>query len=50
LPRAFFEAEIGAMVRRGWLIEGGRAPGDLRLSDAGRLLADSVAAEFVSAD
>jgi oxygen-independent coproporphyrinogen-3 oxidase len=50
LPRAFFEAEIDAMVRRGWLIEGGRAPGDLRLSDAGRLLADSVAAEFVSAD
>jgi len=48
-PRIFFEAEIEAMIRRGWLIEGGRAAGDLRLSDSGRLLADAVAAEFVAA-
>lgn len=48
-PRVFFEAEIEAMIRRGWLIEGGRAAGDLRLSDLGRLLADDVAAEFVAA-
>lgn len=49
-PRDFFAAEIDAMTGRGWLIEGEDAPGDLRLSDSGRLLADSVAAEFATAD
>jgi coproporphyrinogen III oxidase-like Fe-S oxidoreductase len=49
-PRVFFAAEIEGMIGRGWLIEGGRADGDLRLTDSGRLLADSVAAEFVAAD
>jgi oxygen-independent coproporphyrinogen-3 oxidase len=49
-PRDFFEAEITAMAARGWLAEGGAAPGDLRLTERGRLVADSVAAEFVSAE
>jgi oxygen-independent coproporphyrinogen-3 oxidase len=57
-PRAFFGAEIEALVRRGWLEEGPGAeagagagePGDLRLSARGRLVADSVAAEFVGGD
>jgi oxygen-independent coproporphyrinogen-3 oxidase len=49
-PRDFFETEIEAMAARGWLAEGGAAPGDLRLTDEGRLMADSVAAEFVSAE
>ncbi len=48
-PRDFFASEIDAMTLRGWLIEGDPSSGDLRLTDAGRLLADSVAAEFVSA-
>ncbi len=47
LPRAFFADEIDRVVGRGWLIED--TNGDLRLSDSGRLLADSVAAEFVAA-
>lgn len=47
LPRSFFSREIERVVARGWLLEG--VGGDLRLSDSGRLLADSVAAEFVSA-
>lgn len=46
-PAAFFEDEIRNSVERGWLIEG--PSGDLRLSDEGRLLADSVSAEFVAA-
>ena len=46
-PRAFFADEIDRAVGRGWLIE--EASGDLRLSASGRLLADSVAAEFVAA-
>jgi oxygen-independent coproporphyrinogen-3 oxidase len=57
-PRAFFGSEIEVLVRRGWLREGqgGEASaeageiGDLRLSAAGRLVADSVAAEFVEGD
>jgi oxygen-independent coproporphyrinogen-3 oxidase len=46
-PRAFFSAAIDALVAKGWLAEGESAAGDLRLTRAGRLLADSVAAEFV---
>jgi coproporphyrinogen III oxidase-like Fe-S oxidoreductase len=49
-PRDFFAREIDSMTRCGWLVEGEESAGDLRLSDAGRLLADSVAAEFVSTD
>jgi oxygen-independent coproporphyrinogen-3 oxidase len=49
-PRDFFASEIDAMTRCGWLVEGKEAPGDLRLTDAGRLLADRVAAEFVATD
>ena len=45
-PRKFFDAEIAACIARGWLIES--TDGDLRLSSEGRLLADSVAAEFVA--
>ncbi|MBB82706.1 MAG: coproporphyrinogen III oxidase [Deltaproteobacteria bacterium] len=44
-PRAFFAEEIDRLVRVEWLVEG--EGGDLRLSRAGRLLADSVGAEFV---
>ena len=49
-PRDFFEADIDAMRSRGWLSEGEPAAGDLRLTNAGRLMADSVAAAFVSGD
>ena len=49
-PRDFFEAEINRMISRGWLSEGVPAAGDLRLTNAGRLMADSVAAEFVTGD
>jgi oxygen-independent coproporphyrinogen-3 oxidase len=49
-PREFFEAEIDALISRGWLYEGDPAADDLCLTDAGRLMADSVAAEFVSGD
>jgi len=49
-PRDFFEAEIDAMRLRGWLAEGEPAAGDLRLTSAGRLMADTVAVEFVSGD
>jgi len=45
-PRGFFEKEIDVLLGRGWLEE--NAVGDLRLSSEGRLLADSVAAEFVA--
>ena len=48
LPRDFFEVEIDAMKLRGWLAEGEPAAGDLRLTSAGRLMADTVAVEFVS--
>lgn len=48
-PRSYFAAEIATAIRRGWLIEDEPEPGDLRLTDAGRLVADSVAAEFVAA-
>ncbi len=47
-PRDFFRAEIETGLARGWLVEDEPEPGDLRLSSAGRLLADSVAAEFVA--
>ena len=47
-PRAYFESEIARNVARGWLEEDVPAPGDLRLTAAGRLLADRVAADFVS--
>ena len=46
-PRAFFSSEIGRLVARGWLEE--TREGDLRLTAEGRLLADSVATEFVAA-
>ena len=49
-PRAYFGAEIDAMKDRGWLWEAGASSGDLRLTSAGRLFADTVAAEFVGAD
>lgn len=49
-PRAFFEAEIEAVRLRGWIVEGEPAAGDLRLTVTGRLMADSVAAEFVWVD
>lgn len=45
-PRAFFAAGIDRARERGWLAESGE--GDLRLTEAGRWLADSVAAEFVA--
>jgi len=48
-PRAFFGAEIERLERRGWLVEDRGGHGDLRLSRAGRMVADSVAAEFVVA-
>lgn len=47
-PRAFFGAEIDAHRAHGWLIED--ANGDLRLSSAGRLMADSVAESFVGVE
>ncbi len=46
-PRFFFAAEIDRCVAAAWLAEG--AGGDLRLTPAGRLLADSVAEAFVDA-
>lgn len=49
-PRDFFEAEIGSLISRGWLSEGEPAVGDLSLTNAGRLMADAVAAEFVLGD
>ncbi|MFP6655447.1 MAG: coproporphyrinogen III oxidase family protein, partial [Myxococcota bacterium] len=58
-PRAFFAQEIDSMTSCGWLVErdageeaegGEEGAGDLRLTDSGRLLADSVAAEFVATD
>lgn len=48
-PRAFFEAEIERLVHCGWLLEDRGGCGDLRLSRTGRMVADSVAAEFVVA-
>ena len=45
-PRHFFSPQIESMIARGWLLE--EAGGNLRLSDSGRLFADSVAAEFVA--
>lgn len=47
-PRSFYEAEIDRLVGAGWLVE--EADGDLRLSRAGRLVADEVAAEFVGGE
>ena len=47
-PRTFFEAEIEKALAFGWILEGDPAPGDLRLTPAGRLVADSVAALFVA--
>ncbi len=49
-PRAFFGEAISRLVDRGWLVEGATAPGDLALTAVGRLLADSVATEFVVAE
>jgi oxygen-independent coproporphyrinogen-3 oxidase len=48
-PRAFYGSAISRLVDQGWIVEGGAAPADLALTAAGRLLADSVAAEFVEA-
>jgi oxygen-independent coproporphyrinogen-3 oxidase len=48
-PRAYFDAEIEVARARGWLAEGDPAPGDLRLTRLGRLVADSVASLFVEA-
>jgi coproporphyrinogen III oxidase-like Fe-S oxidoreductase len=47
-PRRFFAEEIERAVALGWLVEGDPSPGDLRLTRAGRLVADSVAALFVA--
>lgn len=44
-PRAFFGDAIDQAAARGWLVE--TPVGDLRLSAAGRLMADSVAGAFV---
>lgn len=44
-PRAFYTDEIDRLVASGWLLEA--STGDLRLSRAGRLVADDVAAAFV---
>ena len=49
-PREFFAKEIEEMLARGWLCEGERSPGDLCLTSAGCLVADSVAAEFVAGE
>jgi len=46
-PRTFFGDAIDRLTRRGWLVEAEISRGDLGLTPAGRLLADSVAAEFV---
>jgi oxygen-independent coproporphyrinogen-3 oxidase len=48
-PREFYGAAISKLIDRGWIAEGGTFPADLALTAAGRLLADSVAAEFVEA-
>ena len=45
-PRDFFAQAIERMVERGWLEE--TEDSDLRLTAAGRLLADSVASEFLA--
>jgi len=50
LPRDYFEDEIELALQRDWLVEGEPLPGDLRLTPAGRLVADSVAALFVCAE
>ena len=49
-PRAYFGEAIDRLLARGWLVEGEgeERGGDLKLTAAGRLLADSVAMEFVS--
>ena len=44
-PRAFFAEELDSLVEAGLILES--EPGDLRLSERGRLLADSVAAQFL---
>ena len=44
-PRAFFAQELDALVEAGLILES--EPGDLWLSERGRLLADSVAAQFL---
>ena len=49
MPRHYFAAEIDRAIALGWLEEGVSDPGDLRLTRAGRLVADSVAALFVEA-
>lgn len=46
-PRRFFGEAIERTRAAGWLSEGVPLPGDLALTPSGRLLADSVAAEFV---
>jgi putative oxygen-independent coproporphyrinogen III oxidase len=46
-PRTFYGEAIARLVDRGWLFESDPSAGDLRLTAQGRLLADSVAAEFV---
>jgi oxygen-independent coproporphyrinogen-3 oxidase len=46
-PRDFFADAIEETVRRGWVEESVDATGDLRLTAAGRLFADSVAMAFV---
>lgn len=48
-PRAFFGTAIDQAVELGWLQEGQPAHGDLCLTSAGRLVADSVAGLFVEA-
>ncbi|MEZ4333430.1 MAG: radical SAM family heme chaperone HemW [Myxococcota bacterium] len=47
VPRRFFDSEIEIAVASGWLEEGVACFGDLRLTSAGRLQADTVAALFV---
>ncbi len=49
-PRAFFTSEIERALAADWLVEGDPTEGDLRLTAEGRLVADSVAALFVTAD
>lgn len=47
VPRRYFDAEIEVARASGWLEEDEPRPGDLRLTSAGRLQADTVAALFV---
>ncbi|MAG33573.1 MAG: coproporphyrinogen III oxidase [Deltaproteobacteria bacterium] len=47
-PRRFFAAAIARARSLGWLCEDSPGPGDFALTPAGRLVADSVAAEFVA--